>query len=76
MPQRDITTVMNAHVSELMAVPGVTGVAVGALDNGTPCILVLVLKKSDEMAAKIPKSIEGYPVKILESGEIRPMDGK
>ena len=76
MPQRDITTVMNAHVSELMAIPGVTGVAVGALDNGTPCILALVLKQTDEIAAKIPQSIEGHPVKIFESGEIRPMDGK
>lgn len=76
MPTRDITAVMNDHVNELMAIPGVTGVAVGALDDGTPCILVLVLKKSDETESKVPKVIEGHPVKLFESGEIRPMDGK
>ncbi len=75
MPTRDITAVMNDHVNELMAIPGVTGVAVGALDDGTPCILVLVLKRTDEIANKVPKVIEGHPVKLFESGEIKPMDG-
>jgi hypothetical protein len=76
MVSRDITTVMNDHISELMAIPGVTGVAVGAMDDGTPCILVLVVKRTDETTTKIPKSIEGHPVKILESGVIKPMGGK
>ena len=76
MPTRDITAVMDAHVSELMGIPGVTGVAVGALEDGTPCILVLVEKKTDEIARKIPKLIEGHPTKIFESGEIKPMDGQ
>jgi hypothetical protein len=74
MPRRDITTVMNAHTSELMAIPGVTGVAIGALDDGTPCILVLVLDDDAEATKKIPKELEGHPVKIFESGEIKPMD--
>ncbi len=76
MPKRDINIVMEAHVSELMAIPGVAGVAVGALDDGTPCILVLVIKASDELGRKIPKTLEGHPVQIFESGEIKPMDGK
>jgi len=76
VPKRDITTVMDAHVKELMATPGVTGVAIGALDDGTPCILVLVLEKTPEIEKSIPKTIEGHPVKIFESGEIKPMDGQ
>jgi hypothetical protein len=76
MPKRDINAVMEAHTSELMAIPGVAGVAIGALDDGTPCILVLVVKESDELARKIPKILEGHSVRIFESGEIRPMDNK
>ena len=76
MPKRDINAVMEAHTSELMAIPGVTGVAIGALDNGSPCILVLVLKETDELNRKIPQKLEGHPVRIFESGEIKPMQGK
>jgi len=74
VPNRDINTVMDAHVNELMAVPGVTGVAVGELDDGTPCILVLVVEESAEMDRRIPKTLEGHPVRIMVSGEIKPMD--
>ena len=76
MPERDINAVMESHTNELMAIPGVTGVAIGALDNDTPCILVLVVKKTGELDRKIPKKLEGHPVRIFESGVIKPMDGK
>jgi len=75
MPQRDIKTVMDSHVDELMAIPNVVGVAIGALDDETPCIQVLVTEKSEELAKRIPETIEGHPVQIIESGVIRPMDG-
>jgi len=67
--------VMDAHVNELMAIPGVVGVAVGALDDGRPCIKVLVAKKTPEHDARIPKEIERYPVVIDVTGEIRAMPG-
>lgn len=70
---RDIKAVMDAHVDELMAIPGVTGVAVGALDDGTPCILVLILEDRQEIRGKIPETIEGHPVRIIVSGEIKPL---
>lgn len=76
MPKRDINAVMESHTTELMAISGVTGVAIGALDNGKPCILVLVLADTDSLRAKLPKTLEGHPVQIFESGEIKPMDGK
>lgn len=75
MPSREITQVMDAHVDELMAISGVVGVAIGALDDGTPCILVLVVKSSAGIRKSVPREIEGYPVKIVESGVIRPMPG-
>lgn len=73
MSNGDIERVMNEHVSELMAVPGVTGVAVGALDDGSPCILVLVVARSETRRRRIPQTLGGYPVKIVVSGKIRPM---
>ncbi len=76
MPKRDINAVMESHTTELMAISGVTGVAIGALDNGTPCILVLVLADTDSLRAKLPKTLEGHPVQIFESGEIKPMERK
>jgi hypothetical protein len=73
MSTADIIRAMDAHVNELMAIPGVVGVAVGALDDGKLCIKVLVAKKTPEHRERIPKEIEGYPVVIEESGEIRAM---
>jgi hypothetical protein len=75
MPTEDVKRVMDAHVDELMAIPGVVGVAIGALEDGKPCILVLVVQKTAEHSKLIPRDIEGYRVKIEESGEIRAMPG-
>lgn len=73
MPTRDINEVKEEHVKELMAIPGVVGVYVGTLEDGTPCIGVMVIKKSPEFEKKIPKFLEGHPVKIDETGEIKPL---
>ena len=75
VPDRDIKTVMEAHVNDLMAVPGVTAVAIGELEDGTPCIKVYVEKSTDEIKRQIPEQLEGHPVVVEVSGEIRPMEG-
>jgi hypothetical protein len=73
MPTQDINTVMEAHAGELMAIEGVTAVAIGALDDGTPCITVYVVKKTDDLVRRIPRRLGGHPVIVEESGVIRPM---
>ena len=73
MTHRDITAVQEAHTKELMDLPGVVGVYLGALENGSACIVVMVKKKTPELVQRIPTSLEGYPVTIEETGEIRPM---
>lgn len=73
---RDINEVMEAHVANLMALPGVVGVFIGALNNGTPCIKVMMVKASRELEEKIPRNLEGHPVLIVETGEIKPLSGK
>jgi hypothetical protein len=74
MPQKDINVVMEAHVNELMAIPKVVGVAIGELEDKTPCILVLVMETTEEIERKVPKKLEGHPVRIEVTGVIRPMD--
>ena len=74
MPRRDINAVLRAHQDELMAIPGVVGVYVGLMDDGkTPCLKVMVSEKTRELEQQIPKSLEGYPVVIEETGVIRPL---
>lgn len=70
----DINDVLRRHDKELMAVPGVVGVAVGLMkDNKTPRLIVFAAKKTKEILDKIPQFIEGHPVEIEESGVFRPM---
>lgn len=71
---RDINAVLHAHDRELLAIAGVVGVYVGVLDDGkTPCLKVMVAAKSAELERAIPKTIEGYPVLLEVTGEIRPL---
>jgi hypothetical protein len=71
---RDINDVLRAHDKELLAIPGVVGVYVGALaDEKTPCLKVMLARKSDEIERAIPKTLEGYPVVTEVTGEIKPL---
>jgi hypothetical protein len=56
-----------------MELPGVVGVYIGAREDSTLCIRVMVVKKTPELEKKIPLSLEGHPVEIEETGLIRPM---
>lgn len=71
--KRDINQVKEAHVDELMEIPGVVGVYVGALDDGRPCIGVMVTEMTAEVKQRCPKELEGYPVRVEVSGTIRPL---
>jgi hypothetical protein len=73
MPTQDINAVLRAHQDELMAIPGIVGIYVGLMDDEkTPCLKVMVVKKTQDLGNKIPKSLDGYPVVIEETGIIRP----
>ncbi len=77
MSRPDINEVLRAHDEELLAIPGVVGVYVGLLDDKkSSCLKVMVVKKTAELEQRIPKSLEGYPVVIEETGVIRPMPNK
>jgi len=74
-PKRDINAVLAAHDRELLAIPGVVGVYVGALNDGrTPCLKVMLAEKNHETERKIPQTLDGYPVVTEVTGEIRKLD--
>ena len=71
---RDINDVLRGHDQELLAIKGVVGVYVGLQDDGkTPCLKVMVVAKSPEIEKAVPKTIEGFPVIVEVTGEIRPL---
>jgi hypothetical protein len=73
-PRRDINDVLRAHDKELLAISGVVGVYVGLLEDGrSACLKVMLAHKSAETERAIPKTLEGYPVVIEVTGELRPL---
>lgn len=70
MTAKTIEEVLKEHTEELMSISGVVGTAQGLCDD-QPCIKVFVIEKTPELEEKIPGRLEGYPVKIEETGEIR-----
>ena len=73
-PKRDINAVLRDHDQELLAIPGVVGVYVAVLEDGkTPCLKVMLARKSAEIERAIPKTLEGHPVVTEVTGEIRPL---
>src|SRR5918999_4055734 len=73
-PKRDINAVLRDHDRKLLAIPGVVGVYVAVLEDGmTPCLKVMLARKTPESERDLPKSIEGHPVISEVTGEIRPL---
>ena len=67
---RPIEEVLRDHTDALMALPGVVGTAQGEQD-GAPCVMVLVVELTDDLKRQIPEGLDGYPVVISETGEIK-----
>ena len=67
-----IEEVLARHTPHLMAIPGVVGTAQGE-ENGNPCVVVYVKKKDAAIRRMLPSALEGYPVRMEESGEIGPL---
>ena len=76
MNKRGINVVKEAHEAEFLALRGVVGVYIGQTETGDSCIYVMIAKKDPELERKIPPSLESYPVRVQETGEIRPMPKK
>lgn len=72
---RPIEEVLKAHTPALMGLAGVVGTAQGLCED-KPCIKIYVVRKTPELARRIPGSLEGYRVVVEETGEIKALPGK
>ena len=70
MSTMKIEVVLKKYTDNLMSISGVVGTGQGLCD-GEPCIKVFLIKKTRELEEKIPKELEGYKVKIEETGKVR-----
>ncbi len=73
MPGKTIEQVLAVHTSAWMATAGVTGTAISE-HEGKPCILILISDDSDQIRKEIHAAVEGYPVVIQKTGQIRALD--
>lgn len=73
MSDRTIEQVQQEHTDEWMAIPGVVGVALGQ-SAGKACILVLTAADTERVREQIPATVDGYPVVIQYTGNIRALD--
>jgi len=76
MKKTGIDVVKEKHAPELLSLHGVVGVYIGQTGAGDSCIYVMVVRRDTDLVRKIPTALEGYPVLIQETGEIRPMNEK
>jgi len=75
MTAKTVKEVLQSHAAALLAIPGVVGVAEGRCD-GSPCLKVFVAARTPELEEQIPRRLEGYPVVVEETGEIRALPQK
>ena len=73
MSEKTIQEVLEGHTDEWMSVPGVAGTAIGQF-QGRPCIRILVREKTPELEKAIPSQVDGYPVVMTETGDIRALE--
>ena len=71
--RRPIEAVLAEHTPRLMAIPGVVGTYQGASDVGKPFIGIMVASLTPKLRQQLPRELEGYPVRLDETGEIRPL---
>jgi hypothetical protein len=74
----DVAAVQARHQHELLRYPNVVGVATGTpTAHGPPGLMVLVSRKvpASELAPGelLPQEIEGVPVHVVETGQIKPL---
>jgi len=62
-----VEEVLKKYTQNLMTISGVVGTGQGLCD-GKSCIKVFVVKKTPELEDKVPEELEGYLVKIKETG--------
>ncbi len=73
--ENTVKQVLQNHTFELMSIPGVVGLGEGRY-KGRPCLEVYVVKQTPELKKRIPNSLDGFAVRIKQTGEIKSLKSK
>jgi hypothetical protein len=73
-PGAPVEEVLDRHREAWMARPEVTGTGIGLCD-GRPCLVVYLLRRTKEVEAFLPDTVEGHPVRLEVTGRVEPRDG-
>ena len=71
MRTTSIEAALARHSAERMALPGVVGTGIG-LHGSARCIVVFVAEPSAELERRLPRTAEGFPVRIEAGGRAYP----
>ena len=63
--------VKERHVNRVMSIPGVVSMGIAEGRDGKLVFVVGIEKQTEATMTKIPKEIEGYPVKVEVVGSVR-----
>ena len=68
-----IAATIERHSAGLLEIPGVVGIARGNRD-GQDVVQILIVKRTGSLVARLPHALDGYPVVVIETGDIRARD--
>lgn len=70
-PARSLSAVLAEHAPRIAAIPGVAGIGESLGRDGRPCVRIFVERLTPALERALPRTLEGWPVEIEESGPIR-----
>jgi len=73
MSTKAIESVLAENSNKLIALDGVIGIAIGKFKR-MPCINVYVVQKNQELMKNIPATLDGYQVKVRETGKLQALN--
>jgi hypothetical protein len=75
VPADDIHDVKRRHSTRVMGLPGVCGFGVERDEHGADVLVIHVKAGHAGGGSRFPREIEGYPVRVVESGPFRAAGG-
>ena len=75
MRRKTIESVLQKYNNKLMSMSGVVGTAIGKYRK-QPCITIFILSQEPEIRQRLPSTLDGYAVRVEETGEFQALSDK